>query len=161
MKETVHIKKFFRTGNFGELKEIQIGMNRNELINILGESNWVLKNRKSKYPTIYKYDKTEFYFEEGINGRLYGIQIKPTIDAAPKLNLNIEYDFLESDLNFDSIIYELKAEQIKYELFRFKYDDEDAPLRILTSGNVTLIFDDGYELEKAAKFEKYNEKIVS
>lgn len=153
MKGTVNINYFLKTGNFGDLKEIQFGMDRNKLIKLLGESKWVFKNRKSKYPSIYKYDKTEFYFTEGTNGILHGIQIKPTIDSAPKLNLKINYDFLEYDLNFDSIMSKLKAEQIKYELYRSKYDDEDAPRRILTSGNVTLIFDEEFELEKVSKFK--------
>jgi len=156
MKETIQLKSFLKTGNFGEHKEITIGMDRSVFTQILGESKWVLINGKSKYPSIYKYDLTEFYFEEGINGKLYGIQIKPTIQVAPKLNLKINYDILQYGITYNSIIKTLEPEQIDYELFRSKYDDEDSPHRILTSGEVTLIFDDGFELEKISKFRLDN-----
>lgn len=152
MKETVQIDDFLKTGHFGKNGEIQYGMNRQFFIQLLGESKWTMKSRKSSHPEIYKYDKVEFYFEKGEHGRLFGIQIKPSINSAPLLKLRIDYHFIDPNLQFENSIECLKSNAIEFDLINFKYDDENAPQRILTSGNVELIFDDGLILEKVSKF---------
>ena len=99
MIEPIEIKEFLRTGNFGKFKEVYFGMTRNKLIEILGDTEWKhFSFKKSVVPSIYKYGKVEFYFEEGKNGRLNGIQILPTIQEADLLNLDINYDFIKSNL---------------------------------------------------------------
>lgn len=70
MKEEIQIEYFIDKGNFGTEREIYFGMSREHLLNLLGESKWVQKNRNAISPSIYKYDKVEFYFENDINGRL-------------------------------------------------------------------------------------------
>jgi hypothetical protein len=153
MVETIQILDFLKYGQFGNSKYIYFGMNRSDLKNILGETDYLFfTDQKSKYPSIYKYGKVEFYFEEGINGRLFGIQIKPTIDEAPLLNLNINYGFIESSLNFEQTLNHLESNSIEYEQFDFKYDDLDDPKRIITKGEVQLIFDMEFGIEKVNKF---------
>jgi len=153
MVETIQILDFLKHGRFGNSKEINFGMNRSMLKNILGETDYIFfTNQNSKYPSIYKYGKVEFYFEEGIKGRLFGIQIKPTIDEAPLLNLNINYDFVEASLNYEQTLSHLESNSIEYELFDFKYDDTSDPKRIITKGEVQLIFDIEFGIEKVNKF---------
>ncbi len=152
MKEEIQIEYFIDKGNFGTEREIYFGMSREHLLNLLGESKWVQKNRKAISPSIYKYDKVEFYFENDINGRLYGIQIIPGIESVPKLNLKINYNFIHSKLKYKEAIDHLDMKSIPYKFIKYKYDEIGSPDRIITSGNVELIFDDSFIIEKISKF---------
>jgi len=153
MIETIQVIDFLKTGNFGEGGEIYFGMARTRLLDLLGETDWFSHtSKKSKFPSLYKYGKVEFYFEEGEEGRLYGIQIKPSMDAAKMHNLKINDDSLPAELKFDEALEVLKSNSIKYELINFEYTaDEDLP-RIQTEGNVQFIFDESGIIEKVNKF---------
>ena len=105
MIETIEIKPFLKTGNFGEFNEIHYGMKRKSLIKILGDTEWKhFTSKKSKIPSIFKYGKVEFYFEEGEDGRLKGIQILPIIQETELMNLKIDYGFIESNLGYESTL---------------------------------------------------------
>ncbi len=158
MKEIIKIEDFIKTGNFDQSGKIQFGMCRNTLIEHLGKTKYVFKSRKSKIPSIYKYGKIEFYFEDGKQGRLYGIQIKPNINEAPALNLRVDYNFLKPDLKFEEAIQILESKSIGYELIIFEFDDDDSPQRILVNSNVQFIFDDNSIIEKVSKFIELNNK---
>ena len=156
MVETIEIKEFLKAGNFGQFKEIHFGMSRNKLIEILGDTDWKgFSYKKAKFPSILKYGKVEFYFEEGEEGRLNGIQILPTIQEANLLNLNINYDFIKPNLDFDSALKFLDSESIKYRFLKNDFDSEDVR-RIETEGEVQIIFSEGYEeiitIHKVSKF---------
>jgi len=161
MIETIEIKDFLRTGNFGEFKEIHFGMKRERLVEIVGETEWKHYSRKkSKFPSIYKYGKVEFYFEEGENGRLYGIQIQPIIRETELVNFKINYDFIASNLDYESILKFLDLFSIKYKELDFEYDSEGIQ-RIETEGGVQLIFSKDYfntsnSLHKISKFITLN-----
>lgn len=164
MIETIKAKEFLRTGNFGEFNEIHFGMKRENLIELLGDTRWIhFTNRKSKFPSIYKYHKVEFYFEEGENGRLHGIQISPRIQEADLLNLKIDYNFLSSNLEFQHALNILEKESIKYELVNFEFDTDDIP-RIVTEGKVQIIFTEDSEekvsVQKVSKFVELNSNQI-
>jgi len=161
MIETISIKEFLRTGNFGEFKEIHFGMKREKLIELLGDTEWKhFAGKKSKTPSIYKYGKVEFYFEEGRNGRLHGIQIQLSPSDASLMNLKINYDFIESDLDFDSALRLLDLSSIKYNKLDFEFDGDEI-YRIETEGGIQMIFSDNYfnepiSLLKVSKFITLN-----
>ncbi|HRI00558.1 MAG TPA: hypothetical protein PK006_05860 [Saprospiraceae bacterium] len=158
MVETIKVKEFLRTGNFGELREIYFGMKRENLFELLGQTKWMhFTYSKSKLPSIYKYDKVEFYFEEDENGRLYGIQILPTTHRAELVDLKIDYNFIEPDLEFQSTLKFLDQESIKYELVNSELDYDGMP-RIETEGKVQLIFtQDDNEINSIQKVSKFVE----
>jgi len=156
MTETIELKQFLRTGNFGEFKEIHFGIMRDKLIEILGDTEWIhFTSRKSKFPSIYKYGKVEFYFEEGKEGRLCGIQILPTIREAALVNLKISYDFINTHLKYEPVLKQLEAESINYQLVKFEYDSDDVR-RIETEGGVQIIFSEDFgqsiSIQKISKF---------
>lgn len=160
MIETIELKEFLRTGNFGEFKEIHYGMKRINLIEILGDTDWKhFSSKKSKIPSIYKYGKVEFYFEEGEDGRLMGIQILPTIQETELRNLKINYDFIKSSLNYESTLKYLDSESIKYKIVESEFDSQDVR-RIETEGNVQLIFSEDFNesisIHKISKFIPLN-----
>ena len=158
MIHRIELKEFMRTGHFGECKEIHFEMKREKLIQLLGESKWKhFSRKKSKYPSIYKYGKVEFYFEEGENGRLYGIQIQPMVQEADLLNLKINYEFIDSKSDFNSIIKYLEEVGISYTKLDFEFDSDDVQ-RLKTEGGVQIIFlkDDfnkSFSLQKINKFK--------
>ena len=164
MIETINTKEFLKTGNFGEFREIHFGMKRETLVELLGETEWIhFTSRKSKFPSIYKYHKVEFYFEEGENGKLNGIQILPSIQETNLINLKIDYNFIEPNLEFESTLKYLEKESIKYELVNFEFDSDGIP-RIITEGNVQLIFTQDSEgtvsILKVSKFVKLNSNQI-
>ena len=140
MIETVEIKAFLKTGNFGEFKEIYFGMMRDSLIEVLGNSEWQhFTSKKSKIPSIYGYGNVEFYFEEGIDGRLNGIQILPKSKIEQVETLKINYDFIAPTLKYKTAIKYLNKNSIKYQKVPSKFDSDDI-FRIETEGGVQLIF---------------------
>lgn len=156
MIETIDIKEFLRTGNFGEFKEIHFGMTRNKLIEILDETEWKhFSFRKSKFPSIYKYGKVEFYFEEGKEGRLCGIQILPTIQETELMNLKIIYAFVNPKLKYESALKLLDNASIKYQEIQSEFDTDDIKT-IETIGGVQIIFSEDFEesisIHKISKF---------
>ncbi len=160
MTETVKLNEFLRTGNFGESKAIHFGMTRAKLIEVLGDTDWIhFATRKSKFPAIYKYGKVEFYFEEGANGRLYGIQISPITQEAPLENLKINYNFANTDLKHDLVLNHLDAESIKYQAVKSEFDSDDVR-RIETEGGVQIIFsedfDQSFSIFKISKFVHFS-----
>ena len=153
MTETVKIVEFLKSGKFGNSNAINFGMNRTQLTSLLGETEYLsYTTKKSKFPSIYKYGEVEFYFEEGKDGRLHGIQIKPTIAEASLQKLKIDYGFIKKDLGFRDVELLLKSNSINYSTFKFKYDDNDDPKRIITEGNVIFIFDSEYTIQKINRF---------
>ena len=153
MTETVKIVDFLKCGKFGNSNDINYGMSRNQIVEVLGESTDVFYSfKKSKFPSIYKYGKIEFYFEEGKEGRLYGIQLKPTIVESPLLNLKVDYGFINEDLKHTNAKKLLELNSIEYTEFSFKYDEVDDPQRIITEGKVIFVFDSDYNIQKVYRF---------
>ena len=157
MIEKIDIVEFLKTGNFGEFKELHFGMSRSKLTEVLGETEWkVFTRKKSEYASIYKYGKVEFYFEEEENGRLCGIQILPISQEAELINLEIDYEFIESNLDYESTMKSLEIASVNYENVESEFDSDEVR-RILTEGGVQIIFNEGYfnkpnSLEKISKF---------
>lgn len=155
MSETIQLKQFLKTGNFGESKEIHFGMTRDKLIEILGDSEWIhFTGRKSKFPSIYKYGKVEFYFEEGKDGRLCGIQILPMTKETTSGNLKINYNF-NIYLKYKPTLKQLEKESVDYRIIKSEYDGDDVR-RIETAGDVQIIFsedfDQSFSILKISKF---------
>lgn len=137
MIETINIEEFIRTGKFGE---INFGINRTQLEKILGKTDWLhYTSRKSKFPSIYKYDLIEFYFEEEENGRLYGIQVQLQTQEAQKGGLEVNYGFLSEVKSLEKVKEELIERNIQFQEFIKPYDNGNTK-RIKTKGNVILIF---------------------
>lgn len=162
MVQTIRITEFLRTGNFGKSGEVHFGMSRAELVALLGETKWMnYTGGKSRIPSIYKYDKVEFYFEEGENGGLKGIQILPAIQEAAMNDLRVDYNCLASCLEFQSAIQYLDKAAIKYTLVNSEWDSDGIP-RIVSEGKVQLIFtqdsDGKAVLQKVSKFVEMDSK---
>ena len=161
MIETILIHEFLRTGGFGGLKELHFGMTKEKFDQILGESEWQdFSNEKSKSPSIYGFGKVEFYFEEGAEGRLTGIQIQPDLEASKKSNLKINYEFLAAISNYKEALKTLNQFAIKFDELLQDYDGEDVK-RIETEGRVQIVFSQDYEsssflLHKISKFITLN-----
>lgn len=68
----VNFEDFLRTGNFGE---IQFGMTSNEILNLLGEPDFVFTHEKSERPTGFEYGNIEFYFVSHKDNRLCSIYL--------------------------------------------------------------------------------------
>lgn len=156
MMQKIEIKEFLRTGNVNESKEIRFGITRNKLVEVLGDSqHQYFSSKKLKFPAIYKYGKVEFYFETGIKGKLYGIQILPTIQEEDLININ--YSLINSNLDYRSALNYLESEFINYKLIKSKFDSEDV-VRIETEGKVQLIFlkdfNEDIIIQKVHKFVK-------
>jgi len=164
MVETIEIKDFIKTGNFGEFKEIHFGMTRDKLIEIIGDTEHKgFTYKKSKFPSILLYGNIEFYFEEGENGRLNGFQIIPFRPRTDKYNLKINLSFIEPKLRFDSALKILDSESIKYKLVKNEFDSNDVR-RIETEGKVQLIFtaeiNKTYLIHKVSKFVELNSEQI-
>jgi len=156
MNETVEVNKFLKTGNFGEFREIHFGMTRGEMLGVLGETEWKhFSFKKSKFPSIYKYGKVEFYFDEEENGKLYGIQILPSIQESDLVNLKVNYDILDSVVGYELTLKYLKRNSINYTIINSEFDNEDV-VRVETDGGVQIIFsknfDEPLSIEKISKF---------
>jgi hypothetical protein len=161
MIETIQLSYFLKTGKFGEFQEINFGKSRQHIIELLGKTDWQhFASKKSKFPSILKYRKVEFYFEEGENGRLTGIQIVPNAQEAPQGQLLIDYhDFLKNQ-TWKEIEQWLNKHSITYqELFLPFYDANDKLIK--TEGKVALIFTreaNEFILRKVHKFIVMNSK---
>lgn len=156
MTEKIEIKEFLKTGNFGEFRGIHFGMSRDELITTLGDSEWQhFASKKSKIASIYGYGDLEFYFEEGEDGRLNGIQIIPSTQKVELKNLDINYDFIKVNLKYDVALNYLNSKSIKYQKLQSEFDSDDV-LRIETEGGVQLIFledfNNSISIQKVSKF---------
>lgn len=156
MIKEIELIEFLKTGNIGDGKIIHYGMTRNGLIEALGKTKWIhYRSRNSRYPLIYKYGKIEFYFEEGEKGRLYGIQVKPTIQEAESKDLKIDYGFIKPELSFETSLNHLESASINYEII--EQDDDREEIQIVeTEGKVQLMFsedcDQSLIIDKVNKF---------
>ena len=155
MTEKIKVETFLKSGKFGELEEIRFGILRADLFEILGETEWIhYSSKKSKHPAIYRYGLVEFYFEEGEDGRLNGIQICPIYQEADLNKLNIDYGIYKSEIGYENCLKHLKNLSIGYDKVVSKYDTKDVR-RIKTEGNVNLIFSENENeivLYKISKF---------
>lgn len=69
------------------LSKIKLGMNRREVISILGEpTDFSIVTKKRKFPEVYKYDNIELHFGRGYDGILWLVysedeDFNPTVHA--------------------------------------------------------------------------------
>lgn len=155
MEETIQIVDFLRTGNFDRSGSVHFGMTRSAFVKILGATEWTFfSTRKSRFPSILKYGKIEFYFEEGEEGRLYGIIVQPNVEAVELLHLKIDYAFITPEVGYEVMKSHLDAASIEY---HEKASDFEPDCQIIeTSGAVQLLFAvgaiDKEPIMKVAKF---------
>ena len=130
-------------------------MKRNDLFNLIGQTDWFhYTTKKSKFPSLYRYGKVEFYFEEDENGRLIGIQTSPLYQEADLNGLKVNYGVFESEISYEDCILFFQDISIKYETVQSKYDTDDVR-RLNTEGKVHVIFsedEDNITLYKISKF---------
>ncbi|MEO8147360.1 MAG: hypothetical protein ABI723_06975 [Bacteroidia bacterium] len=155
------LKYFFKTGL---LKNISYGLTRNELTNILGNTDWKhFSSNRDFFPVIYKYGRLEFYFENKTKAaKLNGVMFQPIPSSAINGNLNCNYHRLTKNTDIKKAIQFLKINNIKFEEKPNEWDNESRLL--LTEGNVSIFFDcqktaGHYLLHKAGKFIIENEPL--
>jgi len=130
------LKDFLKIGHF---KNIQYGLTRNELIGLLGETDWkFLSSDDDINPSIYKYGKIEFYFEENSDNKLSGIMFQPIPSPAESGNLKCNYIEWTNETDLEKVTEFLKANGIKFH--EKSHPDKEAKV-LLTEGEVEILFD--------------------
>lgn len=99
----------------GKFEHINFGIKINELIDIIGNPDFVLPE-KSKNPTLFKYGNVEFYFEdEKEDARLHFIQIDFPVNYSENSKLVFEgYDWT-TELTIENAISFLQKNKINFE----------------------------------------------
>jgi hypothetical protein len=148
------LKSFLKSG---VLQNVDFGISRVELTDLLGETDWKhFSLKKDKYPSIYKYGRLEFYFENGdMDARLNGIMFQPIPSPADNGLLKCSYNRWRSKTDIAEAIKSLKINNIKYEERPYEWDNETKLL--FTEGQVNIFFDcqeepGHYVLHKAGRF---------
>jgi hypothetical protein len=146
------LKYFLKTGR---LKNVEFGITRSQLIDKCGNTEWLhYTSSKSKYPSIYKFGRFEFYFDEGSKGKLIGMMFQPIPTPAENGNMLFNYN----RLNYNTSINKLKDYLTSLNINFKELDDEfDKELKlIITEGDVTMFLDcqnsNQYVLHKAGRF---------
>ncbi|MGZ5244206.1 MAG: hypothetical protein ACXWDO_08175 [Bacteroidia bacterium] len=147
------LKYFLKTGNF---KNIRFGLNRTELVNLLGNSDWLyFTSDKDKFPAIYKYGRIEFYFENRKKGStLSGIMFLPIPAPASNGKLYCNYHHWTKRMDIDNAITFLNQNNIRFS----EIINPDPEVReFITEGQVNIFFDcqeipGKFKLHKAGKF---------
>ena len=148
------LKHFFKTG---ELENINYGLTRAQLTKLLGKTNWEhYSSIRDKYPSIYKFGRLEFYFEnQRKDAGLSGIMFQPIPAAASNGFLKCNYHMWTKNTDINKASEFLKANKIKFADKPYKYDNEARLL--FTEGKVSIFFDcqqtpGYYLLHKAGRF---------
>jgi hypothetical protein len=138
MTVTEQLKDFLKTGL---LKNISYGQTRDELTNILGDTDWKhFSSNKDKHPSIYKYGRLEFYFDDGnSDARLSGIMFQPISSPADDGSLKCNFNRWSKKTDISTAIQFLKKNKIKFEEIPYEFDKETKVLR--TEGKVNIFFD--------------------
>jgi len=141
----------------GHLKDVSFNLNRAKLIEILGKTDWEHYSfRKDKYPSIYKYDKLEFYFNnQSAEAQINGIMFQPIPTPSEKGFLNCSYNGLTNKTTLNSVIEFLNTNEIKFSRTVDKWNEE--LIILITEGKVSMYFDNQsdpkkYVLHKAGRF---------
>jgi ribosomal protein S27AE len=144
---------FFKHGN---LRHIPYGIPRNTFIALAGDTSWQhFTSTKDRYPSIYKYGRLEFYFDETKDATLHGIQFQPLSSPGDKGNLILNYHRWTKQLNIEKAMAFLDDNHIGFEE---RQDPWNKDVRLLVSeGGVRIFFDDQQEpahfvLHKAGKY---------
>jgi hypothetical protein len=132
------LKDFLKTGI---LKGIPFGITREELTKLLGETDWQhFTTTKDKYPSIYKYGRLEFYFDnKSKDARLDGICFQPISFPAENGLHKCNYNKWNKNTDIEKAKEFLKTNGIEFEEKLDKWDKETKSL--LTEGKVNIYFD--------------------
>jgi hypothetical protein len=148
------LKDFFK---LGLLDNISYGLTRDELTNILGDTDWKhFSSNKDKFPSMYKYGRLEFYFtSNNKDAGLSGIMFQPIPFPANNCLLKCNYHRLTKNTDIEKAIEFLKTNNIEYEEKPYEWD-KNAKL-LFTEGKVNIFFDcqetlGYYVLHKAGRF---------
>lgn len=147
---TEDIIEFLRTG---ELTNFPLGTAPEKVIAMLGDNiGWTVPiSRKDKRLGLIKYDRTEFYFNNQDNQKLFGVQVTYS-QPADKKGLEMDYSELINELSYEQIKAFLARNKISFEETISEYDKETRVIK--TQGQVIFSFSDDNRLEKFGRFVK-------
>jgi len=118
----------------GKFENINFGITRGQLIKKIGKPDFTL-HRKSKMPTLLKYDNIEFYFEdESENARLQRIQIDHPIKYSGKGSLIFHSYRWTVKLTIEQAINFLNKHKIEFEETTYPQDVDFWRLLEIKSG---------------------------
>lgn len=144
-----NIEYFLRTG---ELEHVRFGINRYELKNLLGETDWIYPEQRN--PLIYKYSHLEFHFDsEDNDAKLVGIMYVVVTEPASNGNLSFQTHGWINGITKDQAERMLDTLSISYKSSVYEYDDD--AWCIETQGKVSILFakeNSVYSLEKLGVF---------
>jgi hypothetical protein len=130
----VSFEDFLRTGNFGVIK---FGMTSGQILNLLGEPDFVFTHSKSKRPTGFEYGDIEFYFISHKDSRLCAIYLDEFDIPKGSQHLNIDAWKLRSEMPQSEVEEILIQANIKFQ----PTEMPDSTMNgIITEGGVELGF---------------------
>lgn len=123
----------------GEFETISMGMKKDELFNKLGKpEDYLTVSHTDDTISIVQYGHVEFYFCEPNNYEILdGILIQPLLYPSDNVGLDVDYEWIESEMDFCRLQSELVEREIGFK----KLKDPFGNTVLETAGKVRFYFD--------------------